>query len=575
MSRRRRDKRRVATGGATASAPASAPAPHPQSRAWTRHPSLVAGALAFALYLPSLGSGFLYDDQGVVVDNRAIRDLGLLREVLRADPSRPLLSLTWAANYAVSGLQPWSYHLVNVAIHAANAALVASLFAWMASRRGRAQPGPAALVGACLFAATPMAVETVAYVSSRSAALAALFMLASLRAAVPVLERFDPARLAAALGLFVLGLATKEDAAATPLLLLLLDHFFVAGRDGTDVRRRARVHAPFLLLPVLGLAARRAATGAWLPAPALGRGQYLATQLAAYPFYLLRALVPLDPAFYRGHPPAPWPPDAVTLLGWAAALALTVAAVAWRRRFAEAALAVAWMAACLLPSSSIVPLKEMVVDHRAYLGGAGGAYALGVLLFKPGRGPALVALVALFAAGAVRYERILGDPVRAWEDATARAPASSEAQRALAEAYARRGDPRAEHAFRRAAELDPGDARSWNDLGAFYIERGRLNDAEQAMRRASRASPRDSRIHTNLGLVLQGLGREADATAEFEAAVAGTPALAQSRISLAAVLIKRGERARARALLEEASRLEIDPQEAEDITALQQQLDAP
>ena len=572
MSRRHRDKRRVATGGVPASAQAS---PAPPSRPWTRHPSLAAAALAFVVYLPSLRSGFLYDDQGVVLDNRAIRDLGALREVLRADPSRPLLSLTWALNYAVSGLEPWSYHLVNVAVHAGNAALVASLFSWMASRRDRAQPGPCALAGACLFAATPMAAETVAYVSSRSTALSALFMLASLRVAVSVLERFTAAGLGASLGLFVLGLATKEDAAATPLLLLLLDYFFVAGRRVSDLRGRARVHAPFLILPVLGLLARRAVTGAWLPAPALDRGWYLATQIAAYPLYLLRALVPVDPAFYRGQSPAPWPPDAATVLGWAAALALAVAALAWRRGFAEGSFAVAWMAACLLPSSSIVPLKEMVVDHRAYLGGAGVAYALGALLFRPGRGPALAALVALFAAGAVRYERILGDPVRAWEDAAARAPGQSEAQRALGEAYAQRGDPRAEDAFRKATGLDPADARSWANLGAFYVERSRLTDAEAAMRRASWASPRDARIHDNLGMILQGLGREDDAVREFEAAVASTPALAQPRISLAAILLKRGARARARVLLEEASRLEIDREEAEAITALQQQLDTP
>jgi protein O-mannosyl-transferase len=286
-------------------------------------------------------------------------------------------------------------------------------------------------------------------------------------------------------------------------------------------------------------------------------------------------VVPIDPAFYRGHPATPWPPDAATALGWAGTLAAFAAAVAWRRRFAEVSLAILWMAACLLPSSSIVPLKEMVVDHRAYLGGAGIAYALGILLWRPGRGLALAALVALLAAGSVRYERVLADPVRAWEDATRRAPGSSEAQRALGEAYAQRGDPRAEDAFRRATALDPQDARSWANLGAFYVERGRLRDAEEPMRRASWASPRDARIHDNLGMILQALGREQEAVREFEAAVAATPALAQPRINLAALLVKRGERARARALLEEASRLEIDPEEAEAITGLQQQLGPP
>src|SRR5687768_12596466 len=185
LSRRRRDKRR----GGPAPPPAQVPAPPPSG--WSRHASRVAAAVAFVVYLPSLRGGFLYDDQSVILDNRGIRDLGALGQVFRSDPARPVLSLTWALNYAAFGLEPWSYHLVNVAIHAGNAALAASLFVWMASRSGRAHPAPSALLGACLFAATPMAAETVAYVSSRSTALAALFMLASLRVAVTVLERFS------------------------------------------------------------------------------------------------------------------------------------------------------------------------------------------------------------------------------------------------------------------------------------------------------------------------------------------------------------------------------------------------
>ena len=96
-----------------------------------------------------------------------------------------------------------------------------------------------------------------------------------------------------------------------------------------------------------------------------------------------------------------------------------------------------------------------------------------------------------------------------------------------------------------------------------------------AMRRASSLYPQDAFVHNNLAMVLQGLGREEDAAREYEAAVASLPPLAQPRISLAEILMKRGDRARARALLDEASRLEVDREEVEAIVALQQQLDAP
>ncbi|MBI3932180.1 MAG: tetratricopeptide repeat protein [Acidobacteria bacterium] len=534
---------------------------------------LGAALLAALAYLPSLWGGFLYDDQHTVLDNRAIQEGGL-GTVLRSDPARPVLSLTWALNFAVSGREPWSYHLVNVLVHAATAALLASLFEWMGRRARRGEPGGSALLGASLFAVTPMAADTVAYVSSRSSGLAALFVLASLRAAVRDLESPSVRWRAGALALFLLALGTKEEAAALPLLLLLLDFFFVADQHPAGLVGRARRHVPFLVLPVLGLAARAAATGSWLPPPALDRGTYLATQIAVFPAYLLRTLVPLDPAFYRGQEPAAWPPQGWALLGWLAALGVAAGALALRRRLADWSFAVLWMGIALLPSSSLVPLKEMVADHRAYLGGAGVAYALGGALWPRRRGLAL-ALLLVWAGVAVRYEWVLADPVRAWQDAAARAPLAGEAYLALGNAYAARGDRRAEWAYTRAAALEPNAAQAWTNLGVFYLRTSRLREAEAVMRGAVRALPYDGRIRDNLGMILSALGREEEAIAEFEAAIAADPALAQPRINLGAVLVRRGELVRARALLEEASRLELDPADAEALVRLQQQLGPP
>lgn len=535
-----------------------------------RRASLLAATLALLVWLPSLRGGLLYDDLHNVVDNRMIRDPRAIGTILLFEPARPLLSLSWAVNYAVSGTRPVSYHLVNVLIHAANSALVASLFLWMGSRSRRAHPVGGALLGAALFAVTPMATETVAYVSSRSTALAALFMLASLRLAAPVL--LGERRAYAALACFVLALATKEEAAALPLLLLLLDYFFVSGRSAREVARRFAVHAPFLALPIVGLAARRAATGAWLPAPALDTGVYVLTQAAAFPLYLGRALVPLDPAFYRGYLPAAWPPDGVTALGLAASIGLAAVAVAGRRRWPEVSFAILWLAAALLPSSSIVALKEMVVDHRAYLGGAGALYVLAGWLWAPGRSVFAAALVALLAARSIQCQAVFETPSSAWEDAVARAPRVAEAWRGLAEAYATQGDPRAEEALLRAILLAPGDPRNWANLGAFLMQKQRWEEAERPLRRAAGLAPHDARIRDNLGAALLVLGREDDALVELEAAIAGRPPLAGPRIRLAEVLLKRGDKHRAARLIDEALHLEVDEEDARAILGLQKRL---
>ena len=539
---------------------------------WLDRGPLVAAALAFLVYLPSLAGGFLYDDMHVVVENRSIRDLRALGTVLRYEPSRPLLNLTWALSHALGGLRPWPYHLVNVLLHAGNAALVAGLFLWMAARAGDPDPRRRTLVGACLFAVTPMAAETVAYVASRSTALATLFALASLRLAAVDLVTPSLRRHRLALALFVLALLSKEEAASLPLLLLLLDLFYVAGGELRVLRQRWRSHAPFWALPLAGFVARRLVTGAWLPPPEVAPLRYLATQLGAFPLYFLRALLPLDPAFYRGEAPAPWPPDAWTLVGAAGGLALFGAAIAYRRRFPLWCFAALWLAAGLLPSSSLVALKEMVVDHRAYLGGAGVLFAVAGLLLRVGHPAPIAAILLLFSALSVRYEWVLGDPVRAWQDAVRRAPGSSEAHVGLAQSYWLRADPRTEATFLRALALDPANGRAWADLAVYYTESGRLREAEAPMRRAVQAFPGNAQLRDNLGLILVALGQEDEALREFETAVDVAPFLAQPRINLAELLIRRGEKERAAVQLREAERLEVDRQDAEAILRLRRQL---
>ncbi len=104
-----------------------------------------------------------------------------------------------------------------------------------------------ALIGACLFAATPMAAETVAYVASRSTALVSLFVLASLNVAARSLTEPRPRRLALAVALFLLAIASKEEAASLPLYLLLLD-YFSSPRAASGTSSAAGVFTPYFSL---------------------------------------------------------------------------------------------------------------------------------------------------------------------------------------------------------------------------------------------------------------------------------------------------------------------------------------
>src|SRR5919198_3092671 len=88
-------------------------------------------------YANSFGIGFYFDDSYGIASNPAIRSL---RNIPRffTDPFtlttmrenvdiRPVLVVTFALNYAISGNEPWSYHLLNLIFHFIAAGLVVLL----------------------------------------------------------------------------------------------------------------------------------------------------------------------------------------------------------------------------------------------------------------------------------------------------------------------------------------------------------------------------------------------------------------------------------------------------------------
>jgi len=155
-------------------------------------PLVMAGVIA-AAYANSLDVPFAFDDWHAIEQNPAIRDLVNLPRfftdpttfsVLRENRDlRPLLVLSLALNYQVSGLAPWSYHLVNLVLHWIVCLLVFRIVRdhlWL----GPSEAVPVAVTAALLVAVHPLNTEAVNYISSRSALLTTACYLGAFDAAV-------------------------------------------------------------------------------------------------------------------------------------------------------------------------------------------------------------------------------------------------------------------------------------------------------------------------------------------------------------------------------------------------------
>ncbi|XP_032512165.2 protein O-mannosyl-transferase TMTC1-like [Danaus plexippus] len=139
-------------------------------------------------YVNSLNGDFVHDDIPAIVTNGDVVGRGSIRELFlndfwgtaMVDPNshksyRPLTTLSFRINYALTGLKPWWWHVCNVLLHAACCALVARACVTIARLQR-----PFAALAALLFAVHPVHTEAVAGVVGRADVLACIFFLSSL-----------------------------------------------------------------------------------------------------------------------------------------------------------------------------------------------------------------------------------------------------------------------------------------------------------------------------------------------------------------------------------------------------------
>ena len=210
---------------------------HPEHgrRTWPWRPWL-AGAILVLLvtivYLPTLGNGFVSDDEYYVEHNLAIRSLQGLANIWfklgTVEQYYPLVFSTFWVEYHLWGLDPQGYHVVNLLLHATCVVLVWRLLSRLSV--------PGAWLAAAIFALHPVEVESVAWVSERKNVLSCVLALGSLLAYLRFSPPEAPGATAAeqpaarrhwlayalALALYVAALLAKTVTATVPAVLLVI-----------------------------------------------------------------------------------------------------------------------------------------------------------------------------------------------------------------------------------------------------------------------------------------------------------------------------------------------------------------
>ena len=513
----------------------------------------------------------------------------------------PLTTISHMLDCQLYGLKAGGHHATNVLLHTIGGLL---LFRVLWQMTGAVWKSATV---AALFAVHPLHVESVAWVSERKDVLSAVFFLLMLGAYVRYTRARSVTRYLAVAVLFVAGLMSKPMLVSAPVILLLLDYWPLGRFEQlslTKERAKAaksgdqwRVRRDLFLekVPLLAIAAgscvitfilQKRATGAIPPLPFLWR---IENAVVTYVIYVWETFWPARLAVFYPHPN-----DTLTiweiLLAIGLLLAMTIAAIVFRRKGPYLFVGWFWYVGMLLPVIGLVQVGEQGhADRYTYLSHI-GLFVLAVWLVadvtavsqRRSRVVVPAAVIIVVALGWASFIQASNwrNSETLWTHALAvtsnndvahnnlgylcadrgeldkaishfetalrirsskRNPhysvGSAFVQVNLADALSRKGQPdEAIVHYDEAIKSQPNYADAYYNRGNILFAEGRIDEAMADWEKTLQIRPDDADAHTCLGNALLRRGSVKEAVAQYENAIALAPEDPHSRINMAWVL---------------------------------------
>ena len=497
--------------------------------------------VGMATYVNSLGNPFHYDDQHYIEDNRNIRTLENIPRfftnprTIAADPQkaghyRPLVVTSYAINYALGGLNPVGYHLVNLAFHVGSAFLVFLIVQAMLGGMGNG--GWAAPAAGIIFLVHPFNSEVVNYITARSSVMSGFFYLLGFYFWV----RFrglasgnysSTVFYIAFLLAFAAGMLSKEVVITLPVVLWLYDLYFGGRRLHAS---RSAHHAllswpacipyiPFVFIVVIPyMIVRGSSFGGVIPHFNRDIWTNIFTGLPVLIQYWKMFLIPLpltpvhSVEIYKTF----WSFTVIhstLMLVIYLAIAILLSFIL-SRPWRLVSFFMLWFIIVLLPIT-IMPLNAIFQENMGYVAMVSFVILAGVIMGelwktrirKVALG-GLVLITIVYSAGVVQRNMVWRDDLTLWSDAAKKAPEIPITHSSLGSAYRKAGMyDQAIGAYRKAQAVGgPKYYAAPYNLAQVYIAQERWDLAARELEKVKEILLDNSQNRDDLGIVYNDLG---------------------------------------------------------------------
>jgi len=524
-------------------------------------PVFIILGLTLLIYSNTFTYSFHFDDEPSILSNPHIKHLFHIGDLWRYWPTRVVTYLTVALNYSIGTLNVTGYHIVNILIHIITGILVYSLvLLTFKTPRVRALPLAAhapsiAFFTSLIFISHPLQTEAVTYIIQRATSLATLFYIGSVTCYVQARLTKKPLFFILCLISIIAAMFSKEMTVTLPFVILLYEYtFFTEEGKRRDLKGLIPILVTVLIIPctmffthsVDFTAMKRIAE----PSPDTSSYHYLLTQARVIMTYIRLLFVPINQTLdydYRISKSLVEPTTLISLL-----LILSIISVALLRykKHRLISFSLLFFFITLIPESSIVPIRDIIYEHRLYLPMFGFSLFLTtasfMLLDKKRASLLLIAIITVFSMLTYMRNFVWKDELTLWDDAVRKAPHGSRAYYNRANAYADKGqNERAIVDYDMVLRINPLHDKAYNNRATMYLRLGDYEKAITGFRTSVTLNQKNAEAFSNRGNAYARQGQFEKAIVDYDRAIALRPDFAEAYNNRGAAYTERKDFARA------------------------------